>query len=207
MFGTFISSYIFESFGFYAIYGSSATLAFLAVLYIAFFIKESVGRPPQHDESKSGSYNDLSQVQNQNYGSTDSQTPKRRQANDGKCCPQPSDITTGFMTILKKREGIKRTMLLMLIFNFACYIFTYNGTEGSHRQGLRRYKTYCTSNGITFVHLIRYLFVRNKYGWDTEDLTRYLSIYRILYLITLWILLPLASKYFHLHDAMVALIS
>ena len=43
MLGTFISSYIFNAFGFYAVYGSSAALALLAVLYVAFVIKESVG--------------------------------------------------------------------------------------------------------------------------------------------------------------------
>ncbi len=63
-------------------------------------------------------------------------------------------------------------MLLLVLANYACYIFAYDGTEGSHR----------------------YLFTGKKYGWDESEFTVYLSVYRVFYLITLWVLVPLASK-------------
>ena len=34
---------------------------------------------------------------------------------------------------LQRRPGPHRLLLLVLCYNFACYIFVYNGTEGSHR--------------------------------------------------------------------------
>ena len=36
-------------------------------------------------------------------------------------------------TVLKSRKYPRKTILFLGIFNFACYIFTYNGTEGTHR--------------------------------------------------------------------------
>jgi hypothetical protein len=66
-----------------------------------------------------------------------------------------------------------------------CYIFAYNGTEGTHR----------------------YLFARQKYGWDELQYTAYLSLYRVCYLLTLWIVLPVLSRLLYLHDASIAIIS
>ncbi len=32
-------------------------------------------------------------------------------------------------TLLKPRPGQRRLFLLLILFNYACYIFAYNGTE------------------------------------------------------------------------------
>ena len=72
-----------------------------------------------------------------------------------------------------------------LIFNFMCYIFAYNGTEGTHR----------------------YLFAKQKYGWEEVQYTAYLSLYRVCYLLTLWAVLPTLSRLLHLHDASIAIMS
>ena len=67
----------------------------------------------------------------------DVQIGAQQREEDENCCarnfPQPRDVLAGFVTVLKRREGKKRLMILMLVFNFACYIFAYNGTEGTHR--------------------------------------------------------------------------
>ena len=36
-------------------------------------------------------------------------------------------------SVVKPRPGYRRLIVLLGVFNFMCYIFTYNGTEGSHR--------------------------------------------------------------------------
>ena len=36
-------------------------------------------------------------------------------------------------SVVKPRQGYRRLIVLLGVFNFMCYIFTYNGTEGSHR--------------------------------------------------------------------------
>ena len=35
--------------------------------------------------------------------------------------------------MVKPRPGYRRVIVLLGVFNFMCYIFTYNGTEGTHR--------------------------------------------------------------------------
>ncbi len=87
-------------------------------------------------------------------------------------------------TLLKPRPERRRLLLLLLVSNFACYIFAYNGTEGSHR----------------------YLFAGRKYGWEEGEYTIFLSVYRVFYLVTLWLLVPFCSRYLGLHDATVAII-
>ena len=77
-----------------------------------------------------------------NYGAVQDQEEQLPQINqeDGEgesCCarnlPRPKDVLAGFITVFKRRPGKTRMMILMLIFNFACYIFAYNGQEGTHR--------------------------------------------------------------------------
>lgn len=71
------------------------------------------------------------------YGSMDQLWVDIATGESSNCCvrnfPHPKDVLAGFITVLKRREGKTRMMILMLIFNFACYIFAYNGTEGTHR--------------------------------------------------------------------------
>lgn len=179
MIGTSSSGPLFKFLGFYFIFGSSAVLSLCAVAYLVCCVRESIPRVAAETEteeiaSHQESYGALPVVES---------IPTRRS-----CChklPFPSDILASFKTVLKPRAGNARLMIGMLLFNFACYIFAYNGTEGSHR----------------------YLFATKKYGWDEQEFTVFLSIYRILYLVTLWLILPILSRYFQLHDACVAIIT
>ena len=152
------------------------------------------------------------------------------------CCggyiPRPHDFVDGFKTLFKRRPGPYRMLLLVLCFNFACYIFVYNGTEGSHRDSLyknrssrkinsRRLfprvhdfpKTFSLTenqfSGKTYFHTIAYrlLYAQDKYGWTTGEYSAYLALYRICYLVTLWLALPALSRYVGLHDATVATVA
>ena len=42
-------------------------------------------------------------------------------------------VISSVRTVLMPRPGHRRLILLLGVFNFMCYIFTYNGTEGTHR--------------------------------------------------------------------------
>jgi hypothetical protein len=99
-------------------------------------------------------------------------------ATNSVCC-QWSDIVACVKTVFKERPDNRRLMVWLLLFNFASYIFAYNGTEGTHR----------------------YLFARKQYGWDEQQYTGFLAAYKFCYLISLWALLPLCSRILRLHDA------
>merc|ERR1719369_2735228 len=88
-------------------------------------------------------------------------------------------------TVLKPREGARRLIVLLGIFNFACYIFTYNGTEGTHR----------------------YYFAQRKYGWSEQEMSTYLFDYRIGYMISLWLIIPILTKVLALADTTIAIIA
>ncbi|XP_059089162.1 proton-coupled folate transporter-like [Tigriopus californicus] len=184
MIGTSSSGPLFKFLGFYFVFGASATLSLCAVVYLACFVQES--KPLGQAEKETG---EMMVSQPESYGAYDA-TPSvenlpRTKKTYCQKLPFPSDFLASFKTILKPRAGHGRLMIWMLLFNFACYIFAYNGTEGSHR----------------------YLFATKKYGWDEQEFTVFLSIYRILYLVTLWLILPVLSRYFQLHDACVAIIA
>ena len=66
-----------------------------------------------------------------------------------------------------------------------CYIFTYNGTEGTHR----------------------YYFAQNKYKWNEQDMTSYLFNYRLAYLASLWLIVPLLTNVFKLSDNIIGVIA
>ena len=53
----------------------------------------------------------------------------------------------------------------------------------------------------------RLLYAQDKYGWTPQEYSAYLALYRICYLLTLWLALPALSRYFGLHDATVATIA
>ena len=168
MIGTALSGAMINKLDYFSVFGLSAVLSFMAVLYGLIFVKESLNVIPSHTDSKQL----LDETEKENVSKTN---------NDSHCssCVKCNDIVSGFQGVIKPRPDYKRRMVLMLIFNFACVIFTYNGTEGSHR----------------------YLYAQYKYGWEEKEFTLYYSVYRIFYLITLWIILPICSQYLRLHDA------
>ena len=42
-------------------------------------------------------------------------------------------MSASLRSVVRAREGFRRLIVLLGVFNFMCYIFTYNGTEGTHR--------------------------------------------------------------------------
>ena len=88
-------------------------------------------------------------------------------------------------TVFKSRADYKRLLIWLLLFNFGCYNFAYNGTEGTHR----------------------YLYANLEYGWNQEQYTVFLAAYKLCYLLALWILLPFASRILKLHDATTLIIA
>ena len=166
MIGSSLSGVILSKSNYYAVFGLSAGLSLLAFVYGAFFIKESLTSKLKKND------NDESAPLLTKTGSN----------SNGNFC---TEFISGFKSVFRKREDHKRTILVMLIFNFACYSLTYNGTEGSHR----------------------YLFTQYKYGWNETDFSLYYSVYRIVYLVTLWGLLPFVNKVLKLHDATIQILA
>lgn len=199
MVGTAISGVAFATVGYFGIFGAGAVCDTLGVLYVAFVLKESIGpRAPPSLTSTEGEAAAAATTSPKSYGSTEThfsidedvavmEAPDPEPSQD--CCggyiPRPHDFVDGFKTLFKRRPGPYRMLLLVLCFNFACYIFVYNGTEGSHRL----------------------LYAQDKYGWTTGEYSAYLALYRICYLVTLWLALPALSRYVGLHDATVATVA
>ena len=51
------------------------------------------------------------------------------------------------------------------------------------------------------------MFVGKEYNWNEQKYTVFLAAYKICYLFALWILLPLCSRIFKLHDATTLIIA
>ena len=83
-------------------------------------------------------------------------------------------------TAFKKRPNNGRTYILLLILNFAVFMFCLNT---SHYD---------------------YLLVQLKYDWTIVEYSNYLSVQRICRMLGLFLLLPLLSKILKINDALVA---
>ena len=53
-------------------------------------------------------------------------------------------VFAGLKSVVRQREGHRRVIVLLGVFNFMCYIFTYNGTEGTHRYYYAQADTWST---------------------------------------------------------------
>ena len=92
------------------------------------------------------------------------------------------DVFSSLRVALRSRP--QRPLILALVFNFLCFILAYDGTEGTHRQ----------------------LYATRQFGWSEEQFSYFLSVYRICYLLTLWLLLPAMTKYLRWHNATISLV-
>ena len=160
---------------------------------MVFAVKESIVKVKKKSEdvditsAATRADNNYGTAEQNDYQILDNSSP-----NHPGCCakaakrlPRLEDVLAGFKTVFRPRAGIFRALLLPTVFNYACYIFAYNGTEGTHR----------------------YLYATKKYGWSEQEYTRYLSLYRIFYMVALWVVVPGISKYLRFHDAVVAIIA
>ena len=108
---------MFESGGYYAIFSASLVFATLGVLYMILFVKESKQKLPNNEITT--------------YGTEEVPNVQEIQPESKYC--NWSDVWSCIRTIIKKRSNYRRLMIWILLFNFGCYIFAYNGSEGTHR--------------------------------------------------------------------------
>ena len=163
IFGTYISGPMFSKLGYYAVFSFSLGFACVGCLYMIFFVKGS----------------NVTARQSTKYGTSEFEV-----AQPFSYCSF-SDVFATLKVVFKKRSEKKTLMIFMLIFNYCCYIFAHNGTEGTHRQ----------------------LFVTLEYGWDEQDYTIFLTFYKLCFLLILFIALPFCSKILKLHDALTLILA
>ena len=198
--GTLISAPLFANVGYSGVFGCSTSCCFLALIYLVSFVKESLPSPNQRisrtdTESESVPETPLNTTQCSDYGS---QNETRNNSDENtNVIGAGSDAKTNFIktslmfifsslkTIVQPRDSFRRAIVLLGVSNFMFYIFTYNGTEGTHR----------------------YLFAQNKYDWNEQNMASYLFNYRISYLVGLWIILPIITNIFKISDNMIGVIA
>lgn len=181
--GTLVSGPLFLAAGYYGVFGCSAGSSLLSLLYLIFFVKESLKRTGDISTDSTSLREGGS---NKNYGS------------QGELQAEPvepqtkSFMITSFLyifeslrTVFRARRWPKKSILFLAIFNFAAFIFIYNGTEGTHR----------------------YLYAQKKYKWNEQDFTRYLFNYRIAYMVALWIVSPILSSVLKVPDPLITILA
>ena len=144
MFGTYISGPMFESAGYYAIFSASLAFATLGFLYMLIFVKES-NQKQEIEPNESTT----------TYGTEEVQNEVHEIQPENKYCTW-SDVWKSIRTVIRKRSNNRRLMIWILLFNFGCFIFAYNGSEGTHR----------------------YLFTKLQYGWNEQQYTVILTAYK-----------------------------
>ena len=58
-----------------------------------------------------------------------------------------------------------------------------------------------------WLFLGRYYFARQKYGWDEQQMSSYLFNYRLAYLASLWVVIPLLSNVAKISDNIIGIIA
>ena len=188
--GTLTAAPLFLAFGYYSVFGGSALCCVLALLYLGFFVKESLGMKVECEGAEVSCASEGFPLQEGSeggagYGSTTQSSAVAEAETENWFWSSVKFVFDSFKTIFKKRRGPRRTILFLGILNFACYIFTYNGTEGTHR----------------------YAFAQRKYGWSEQEMSTYLFDYRVAYLVATWFVVPLLSRVMKLPDPYLAIIS
>ena len=145
--GTKISAPLFLSIGYFGVFGCSASACVLALILLVFFVKESLNTGDTEDnngetEEGSSTVTPLTVSQHAHYGSqevtqpsggADPVTAAETGAKTNFVKRSLTFVISSVRTVLMPRSGHRRLILLLGVFNFMCYIFTYNGTEGTHR--------------------------------------------------------------------------
>ena len=94
-------------------------------------------------------------------------------------------ILEGLRTVVTPREGWRRALVLLGVFQYICYICVYNGTEGSHR----------------------FYFLENKYKWTEKEINTILFILRITSWLGLWLVVPYLTNIVKISESGVAIIA
>ena len=149
--GTKISAPLFLSIGYFGVFGCSASACVLALLLLVFCVKESLGSG-HGDHGDNASHGDRGGTESSTdtppttshhtgYGAHEvTQTSEGTDTAEETSGAKTNFVKSSLMfvissvrTVLMPRPGHRRLILLLGVFNFMCYIFTYNGTEGTHR--------------------------------------------------------------------------
>ena len=149
--GTKISAPLFLSIGYFGVFGCSASACVLALLLLVFCVKESLGTGHEdigdnvghgdHGGTESSTDTPLTTSHHTRYGAQEvTQTCEGTDTAEQTTGAKTNFVKSSLMfvissvrTVLMPRPGHRRLILLLGVFNFMCYIFTYNGTEGTHR--------------------------------------------------------------------------
>ena len=150
-------------------FSTSAGILIVAVLYCAVIIKESLRLPNKGGSKKK---NDI---------------VNQDEAQDCMSIIRQSVlyILEGFRTVVTPREGWRRALVLLGVFQYICYICVYNGTEGSHR----------------------FYFLENKYKWTEKEINTILFILRITSWLGLWLVVPYLTNIVKISESGVAIIA
>lgn len=90
------------------------------------------------------------------------------------------NVKQSFQTTFKPRQNSGRVHVILLVVNFAIFMFCLNTNH------------------------FDYLLSINKYSWDAADFSYYVSIQRTCRLVGLFLILPILSRVFKLGDALIA---
>ena len=159
----------------------SGTLTTIAFLYVTFVVPESaklIGGLASNVETSAAAQ--ITKEPNEETAIVQSASATGDVSTNGLC--QYVDVFSSLRVALRSRP--QRPLILALVFNFLCFILAYDGTEGTHRQ----------------------LYATREFGWSEEQFSYFLSVYRICYLLTLWLLLPAMTKYLRWHNATISLV-
>jgi len=91
-----------------------------------------------------------------------------------------ANVGDSFRTALRERPGSGRARVLILVINFAIFMFPLNS---SHYD---------------------YLLFKTRYGWDVAHFSNYLTAQRVCRFLGLFVMLPLLSRVVRLEDALIS---
>ena len=118
--GNLISGPLFVSIGYFGVFGLASSCNVIALLYLVFFLKESVHRIKSERDK------------NINEGKHEEEKmPSRSFCQIVKT--SVLYVLEGVKTVIKKRDGYRRLFVFLGIFIYTMTIFVYSGTEGSTR--------------------------------------------------------------------------
>ena len=134
--GNLISGPLFVSIGYFGVFGLASSCNVIALLYLVFFIKESVHKTKSEADKSN------------NEGKHDEEKTSSRSF----CKIIKTSVLyvlEGVKTVIKKRDGYRRLFVFLGIFIYTMTIFVYSGTEGSTRIYYSQNKYKLTANEVT----------------------------------------------------------
>ena len=183
--GNGVSGILFKTIGYFGVIGCSSGCCLVALLYCSIFMKESLILPDTANKENRKIVTKEHVYQVKNVEDKIVETPPEDKSCWSIVRTSVLYILEGIRTVVTPREGWRRALVLLGVFQYICYICVYNGTEGSHRL----------------------YFVENKYKWTEEELSTFLFIFRIASWLGLWLIVPLLTNIAKISESSVAIIA